>query len=319
MEKPRLIFIAGPTAVGKSGLAHRLAKELGGEIINADSLQVYRRMDIGTAKPSLREREEVPYHLIDILDPDQPYDAADFRVRAGAIIDQLRERRVPIFVVGGTGLYLRVLQRGLFDCPKPDPALRLALRQQAMARGPEWLWSRLARKDSRAASRIHPRDLFRIIRALEVLELTGQPISHWQQWDRGREVAFDLLWIGLNRERAVLYERINRRTEEMIQRGLLEEVRDLIEQGYHSGLKSMSSLGYRHMVQVLEGRWEREQAIEFMKRDTRRYAKRQLTWLAREPNIIWFSPEEFGKVRERVITFWGGSEAHVDSQSVDAG
>ena len=302
-HRPKVIIITGPTAVGKSGLAHRLAREGQGEIVNADSMQVYRFMDIGTAKPTLQERKEVPYHLIDIIDPDQPFDAAEFRTRAREIIADLHNRDIPIFVVGGTGLYLRVLQRGIFSCPKPREEARAAWKQKAGLNGPESLWDTLKSKDLKAAERIHPRDLFRIIRALEVLELTGRSISDWQQWDQAPENSYDLLWIGLQRNRTELYDRINRRSEDMMEKGFLEEVRGLLQKGYASELKAMKSLGYRHLTAVLEKGRDVNQALDELKRDTRHYAKRQITWLAKEPNLIWFSPEEFDKVRRTAMNF----------------
>jgi tRNA dimethylallyltransferase len=302
-DRPKVVIITGPTAVGKSGLAHRLAQALGGEIINADSMQVYRLMDIGTAKPSLRERQEVPYHLIDIIDPDQPFDASMFRSRASAVVRDLQERKKPTLVVGGTGLYLRVLQRGIFSCPTSNPEIRKRLKQKASEEGPESLWTRLKEEDPIAAERIHPRDTFRVIRALEVWEMTGQPISQWQLWDREGDSEFNLLWIGLTLDRKVLYQRINERVEAMLAQGFLEEVRTLLNSGYSSDLNSMKSLGYRHLAGVLQGLGTLEEAKEKIKRDTRHYAKRQLTWLSKESNLKWYSPEEFDKIHSTLLDF----------------
>jgi tRNA dimethylallyltransferase len=304
LNLPKIVIVTGPTAVGKSGLAHRLAQEWEGEIINADSMQVYRHMDIGTAKPTRAERKEVPYHLIDIVDPDQPFDASDFRTRAQSAIQVLHERRTPIFVVGGTGLYLRVLLRGLFDCPKPARGIREQWRQRAEGQEPDFLWQALKEKDPPAAGRIHPRDTYRLLRALEVWEMTGRPISEWQQWAAVSKSEFEALWIGLTMERSRLYERINARAEAMMAMGFMEEVEGLLAMGYSADLKPMKSLGYRHLVGVLQGQWGLEDALEGIKRDTRRYAKRQWTWLAKEENLNWFSPEEFDKVQFRVRTFF---------------
>lgn len=303
MDRPKLIIITGPTAVGKSSLGQRLALVLGGEIINADSLQVYRWMDIGTAKPSLREREEVPYHLIDIINPDQPYDASTFRGQASKIIQELHQRQVPGLVVGGTGLYLRVLQRGLFPCPKPDRERREQWKEMASRQGPEFLWTEIQKKDPAAAKRIHPRDTFRLIRALEVLELTGRPLSQWQQWDQEGEPEFDLLWIALHCDREILYQRIDDRAEEMMAQGFLGEVEGLLRQGYSPELKALQSLGYRHLAGVIQGKWDLPTAVEWLKRDTRHYAKRQLTWLRGERNLNWFSQKEFDKVVAKVFDF----------------
>ena len=303
MHRPKLIFITGPTAVGKSGLSHQMALEMGGEILNADSMQVYRHMDIGTAKPTLREREEIPYHLIDIIDPDQPFDVSKFKIRAQSVIKELHLRRVPILVTGGTGLYLRVLQRGIFACPTPNPEIRIRWKQATPDHDPEFLWKALREADPKAANRIHPRDTFRLIRALEVLESTGRPISDWQQWGQETDSEFDILWIGLSLERETLYRKINLRTEEMMTKGFLAEVQGLLEKGYSPELKPMRSLGYRHLTKVLKGEQDLKEAVELIKRDTRRYAKRQMTWLSREPNLNWFSPKEFATIHLKISKF----------------
>ena len=302
-DRPRLVIITGPTAVGKSGLGHGLAREMGGEIINADSMQIYRSMDIGTAKPAPAERREVPYHLIDIIHPDQPFDASEFRIRAQAVIQELHLRQVPIFVIGGTGLYLRVLQRGLFACPKPKAEIREKWKKNSLVYGPQFLWETLRAQDPLSAARIHHRDTYRLIRALEVLELTGCPISDWQQWGQEGEPDYEILWIGLTLDRQVLYQRINQRAEKMIAQGFLEEVRGLLHLGYSLELKSMKSLGYRHLARVLQGEGELPEALDLLKRDTRRYAKRQLTWLSGENNLNWFSPLEFDKIHSKVFEF----------------
>jgi tRNA dimethylallyltransferase len=305
--RPKLIFITGPTAVGKSGLGHQLARKLGGEIINADSMQVFRYLDIGTAKPSRSERKEVPYHLINIVDPDQPFNASEFRIRAQSVIEKLHLQGIPILVIGGTGLYLRVLQRGIFPCPKPQPEFRKRWQQAAFDQGPEFLWSAVKEADPKAADRIHPRDTFRLIRALEVLELTGHPISEWQQWRPEADSDYEILWIGLSLEREALYRKINNRTDEMMTKGFLAEVRGLLEKGYSPELKPMQSLGYRHLTRVIRGDLDLEEALGLIKRDTRRYAKRQLTWLSREAQVNWFSPKEFEKIQFTIHKFLGKS------------
>jgi tRNA dimethylallyltransferase len=302
----RVVIITGPTAVGKSSLGHRLAKSLGGEIINADSLQVYRYLDIGTAKPSLEERTEVPYHLIDIRDPDQSFQAADFRKLALEVLAGLTVRQKPIIVIGGTGLYLRVLQRGLFPCPEPKAEIRQKWADRAAGREETFLWECLKKRDPVAAGRIHFRDRVRLIRGLEVLELTGRPLSEWQQWDRRPEEPGSFLWIGLREDRARLYERINRRADEMIRQGFLEEVQGLLARGYGPELRPLNALGYRHLIKAVKGEWELDQALELLKRDTRRYAKRQITWLSGEPDLNWFLPEEFDTIRERIRKFLEG-------------
>jgi tRNA dimethylallyltransferase len=301
--RPKIVFITGPTAVGKSGLGHQLAREMGGEILNADSMQIYRHMDIGTAKPTLSEQKEVPYHLIDIINPDQPFDASEFRIRAQAVIEKLYLRRVPILVVGGTGLYLRVLERGIFSCPKPKAEIRLRWQQAASTHGPQFLWTTLKEADPKAADHIHARDSFRLIRALEVLELTGRPISEWQQWGSKADSDFEILWIGLSLEREALYRKINLRTDEMISKGFLAEVERLLAKGYSPELKPMQSLGYRHLTQVIQGSQGLEEAVNLLKRDTRRYAKRQMTWLVKEETLNWFSAKEFDTIYLKISKF----------------
>ncbi len=303
MPRPKLIFITGPTAAGKSGLGHRLARSMGGEILNADSMQVYRYLDIGTAKPTASEQKEVPYHLIDIVDPDQAFNASEFRVRAQSVIQKLHLCQVPILVIGGTGLYLRVLQRGIFPCPKPEAEIRLRWQQAARDQGPEFLWDAVRETDPKTANRIHPRDTFRLIRALEVLELTGSPISEWQQWGPENLSDFDILWIGLLLDREALYRRIDMRTEEMMTKGFLQEVQGLLEKGYSSELRSMLSLGYRHLTKVIKEDQDLGEAVGLLKRDTRRYAKRQMTWLKKEINLNWFSPDEFDTIKLKIDKF----------------
>jgi len=304
MRRPRIVIITGPTASGKSRLAHILARETGGEIINADSLQVFRGMDIGTAKPSQEERAEVPYHLLDIRNPDEPFDAFSFREEAMKVIGDLHRRGIPVLVVGGTGLYLRVLERGLFPAPRADGRLREVWKKEAESKGPHVLWERLKAVDPTAAVRIHPNDIFRIIRALEVWELTGRPMTAWQRWGQETTAELETLWIGLALERMDLYRRINRRTEEMMAQGFLEEVRGLLERGYGPDLKPMQSLGYRHLVEVIQKGRPLAEAVEEIKRDTRRYAKRQMTWLKKEEKIRWFSPEEFDRIRREMNKFY---------------
>lgn len=304
MDRPRIVILTGPTASGKTPLAHRLARMLGGEIINADSMQVFRGMDIGTAKPTPEERAEVPYHLLDICDPDEPFDAFSFRVMALSVIRDLHRRRIPTLVVGGTGLYLRVLERGLCPAPGADLALREQWKKEAEKRGPGYLWEELKKVDPLAAERIHPRDTFRLVRALEVWTLTGRPLSSFQRWKEEPLAELSTLWIGLAVEREALYRRINRRTEDMMAQGFLAEVKGLLERGYSPSLKPMQALGYRHLVEViLKGR-DLAEAVEAIKRDTRRYAKRQMTWLRKEEKIRWFSSEEFATLEQTIEAFY---------------
>lgn len=288
--KPRLICIVGPTGVGKTGMALELAGRWGGEIVSADSMQVYRHMDIGTAKPTREEQGQIPHHLLDVVDPDEPFDASRYIGLAHKVIEDLQRQQRPVFVVGGTGLYIRALLGGLIDGPGADDALRRELKQEMTDRGKAYLYGRLQTRDPRAAERIDPHDGVRIIRALEVMELTGRSIVEHQQEHRFADAPYKALRIGLRLDREFLNDRIDRRTERMIADGFPEEVRRLLDRGWGESLKSMQSLGYRHMIDFLTGRQGLDQAVALIKRDTRRYAKRQITWFAADREIGWLDP-----------------------------
>jgi len=304
--KPKLVAILGPTATGKSSLALHLAGKYGGEIISADSVQVYRGLDIGSAKPSAEDRRRIPHHLIDILDPDQDYSASAFRDQADEIIRRLCRGISPIFVAGGTGLYLKVLSRGLFRGPGGDPRLRQALRRKAETEGSASLHKELGQWDPEAASRIHPHDTFRLIRALEVYSLSHRPISEFQKEHGFRENPYRILKIGLQCEREELYRNIEARVDEMIKKGWVEEVRSLLEEGYSPSLKSMQSLGYKRLISHLLGEMELDRAIELIKQDTRRFAKRQITWFRADPGILWFPafPKTHASIEAAVSVFF---------------
>jgi len=301
--KPRLICIVGPTGVGKTGMALELAGRWGGEIVSADSMQVYRHMDIGTAKPTPEERGRIPHHLIDVVDPDEPFDASRYIGLAHGVIDSLQRQGKPVFVVGGTGLYIRVLLGGLIDGPGADEALRRELKQEMNTRGSAYLYGRLRTRDPRAADRIDPHDGVRIIRALEVLELTGRSIVEHQQEHGFRNAPYAVLRIGLRLDRERLNDRIDRRTERMIADGFPEEVRRLLGRGWGESLKSMQSLGYRHMMDCLAGRQGLERTMDLIKRDTRRYAKRQMTWFAADREVGWLDPGDVEAASERIGVF----------------
>jgi tRNA dimethylallyltransferase len=290
--KPKLVIILGPTAVGKSRSALDLATRIDGEIVNADSQQVYRFMDIGTGKPSADERQRVLHHLFDVVTPDEDFNAAQFRRVALEIIEQIYKRGKNAIVCGGTGLYLKALTQGLFAGPGQDATLRAALERRIEEDGLAALYKRLVEVDATVTSTIHPNDRQRIIRALEVFEHTGRPISAWQSEHGFHDRPFTLLKIGLLRERAELYDRINRRSERMIQDGLLQEAQTLIERGYSLDLRPLRSVGYRQMGEVLRGEKELPQALAEMQQETRRLAKRQLTWFRRDGEILWFHPEK---------------------------
>lgn len=291
-DSPKLIVILGPTAVGKSALALELAHACGGEIISADSMQVYRGMDIGTAKPGREDRARVPHHLIDVVDPDEPFNAALFVEQAGRVIDRLHRLGKPVFVVGGTGLYIRALLGGLLGGPGPDEALRAQWKAVRDEKGVHHLHDELRRLDPRAAARIHPHDAVRIVRALEVFALTGESIVGKQGGHRFAERRYRSLKIGLRLEREALFARIEARVDAMIVAGLADEVAGLAARGYDASLKPMQSLGYRHIGGYLRGEVDLPGAVRRLKRDTRHYAKRQQTWFAPDPEIRWFSPSD---------------------------
>jgi tRNA dimethylallyltransferase len=313
-NKPKILVITGPTASGKSSLAVELALRLEGEIINADSMQVYRGMDIGTAKTPVEERGGIPHHLLDIVNPDDPFNAALYRALARPVIEDVSVRgHVPI-VVGGTGLYIKTLLGGLFHCPASDPGLRERLNRESEEQGLEALYGRLKRLDPDAAQKIHPHDKVRIVRALEVMELAQTPFSVLTRNHRFRDSPFEALKICLQRNRQDLYDRINSRCELMIDKGLVPETEALLNKGYSPDLKPMKSLGYRHALKVLEGDWDLDKAVKELQTDTRRYAKRQLTWFRGDPQITWCQPQEKQRILERMRGFLN-TGAHRESDS----
>jgi len=282
----KVLALVGPTAVGKTELGIALAEALGGEVISADSRQVYRYMDIGTAKPTPEQRAKVPHHMIDVVLPDQYFSAGEYaRLAAEAIQDVARRGKVPI-VVGGSGLYLSALFDGLFEERARNPALRQALRERAQREGPEALHLELRKVDPEAAARIHPHDLQRIVRALEVYRTTGRPISAWQK-ERRPPLKAQVTWVGLDMERSELYRRIDLRVEEMVERGLVDEVRTLIGMGYGPELPALRTVGYKEVFPYLEGKRGLEETIAQIKRNTHSYARRQLIWFRRDPRIKW--------------------------------
>lgn len=298
-------IITGPTAVGKTSLTIRLAKELNGEIINADSVQIYRGLDIGSAKPSIEERAEAPHHLVDILDPDEPFSVADFLRHAGRIAKDIISRGKTVIVSGGTGLYIKAFLNGLSPCPGRDAAIRRQLEEHRKKTGTEDFFRILEKVDPAAARRIHPNDRYRVIRALEVYYTTGENISSW--WEKQPVDIFstgtlpdrEIIKIALMRPRQDLYRRIEARVEDMMQKGFKEEVKGLLKKGYHPGVKPLQSLGYSQMIRHLSGRISLDQAVMEIKKETRRYAKRQLTWFRAIPGIRWYHPEYFRAYSKR--------------------
>jgi tRNA dimethylallyltransferase len=284
--KPILI-IAGPTAVGKTDASLALALERDAEIVSADSLQIYRGMDIGTAKPSRQQRRLVYHHLIDIVEPNQPYSVGDYLRDARAAIDGiLSSGGVPI-VVGGTGLYIRALMRGLFHGPPADLELRERLLQREAEGEPGTLYADLVNVDPEAAVKIHPNDLRRTVRALEVFYLRDRKLSDFHREHAFQDRPYRFRLVFLVRNRLELYDRIEQRVDRMIEEGLEAEVRTLLDRGLSQDLASMQGLGYKHFIDHFLGRTSRDEATALLKRDTKRYAKRQFTWFRREPEALW--------------------------------
>jgi tRNA dimethylallyltransferase len=301
---PRLIIIQGPTATGKSELAVRLAEKFDGEIVGADSLQLYRGMSIGTAAPGPELTSRIPHHLISILDPDASFTAADYAREAGEVIAGILSRGRTPFVVGGTGLYIRALLGGLIQAPAGDDDLRRELAAWAERDGSAALLGELERIDPETAARLHPNDRGRIIRALEVCRITGMSFSEMTRRHGFSEIRYAALKIGLTRERTELYQRVNERVERMLAAGFVGEVRGLLAQGYSPETKSLRSIGYKEICRYLAGELALTEAAELIKRDTRHYLKRQLTWFFRDVATKWFEyPENFASIQRTVEEF----------------
>jgi len=285
-----VLALLGPTGVGKTRLAVAIAEHWPIEVVSVDSRQVYRRMDIGTAKPSLAERRAVGHHLVDVVEPDEAYDAGRFAREAASAIETIRGRgRWPV-LVGGTGLYYRALVRGLLPRPPADRALRASIQAEARTAGSETLHRRLQALDPAAATRLHPRDTLRVSRALEVALQTGGAVqrSGAGAWaEAAAESRYRVVAIGLTAPRPALYAALDARVDRMLAEGLLDEVRALLDAGFSPALSAMQGIGYRHLAPVVTGSAALAPAVLTMKRDTRRYAKRQWTWFAREPGVTW--------------------------------
>lgn len=286
-----VVILLGPTAVGKTAVSLILAERLGGEIIAADALQVYKHMDIGTGKPTLRERGEVPHHLLDLVEPNEPFNAGDFSRLARAKLEEIRERKGLPLIVGGCGLYIRALVDGLFLGSSGPPGVRQRYQQEAKELGGEVLHQRLASIDPFSACKIQPHDTFRIIRALEICEATGKRPSEVRgvQWARRYDPSF--LFVGLWRPKPSLYRLIEERIDFMIEAGFLAEVRSLLAR-FSAECKPFQGLGYKHMIDHLNRGCEFEKTVSLWKRDTRHYAKRQLTWFSKDDRIVWIPLED---------------------------
>jgi tRNA dimethylallyltransferase len=287
-----LVVLLGPTAVGKSRIAVRVAKRFDTEILTADSRQVYRGMDIGTDKPTVEERQDVLHRLIDMADPDEAFNTGWYRRVALGEIDRLYAAGKLPFVVGGTGLYIRTLVRGLCVAPAADPELRAELAKVSREQGRERLHAELAEVDPVTAARLHPNDEAKIIRALEVQRLSGQSLSALHHRHGFQEEQFSVCLIGLRRPTEELYRRIEERIDWQLAHGMVQETRSLLDGGYGRQLGSMKGLGYRHIAAHLAGEYDEQEMVRLFKRDTRRFAKRQMTWFRSEPGIRWVSIEK---------------------------
>lgn len=304
MNKRKLIILTGPTAVGKTSLSIGLAKSVGGEIISADSMQVYRHMDIGSAKIKKEEMQGIPHYLVDILSPKEEFNVYLFQKLAKDAMEQIYTNgHIPI-LVGGTGFYIQsVLYDIDFTQSDTDTAYREELERLGEEKGAEYLHERLREVDEESAKAIHANNMKRVIRALEYFHLTGAPISEHNRLEREKESPYDFRYFVLNDDREKLYKRIEQRVDRMIEDGLVDEVRKLKEMGCRKEDVSMQGLGYKEILGYLDGEFSLEQAVYLIKRDTRHFAKRQLTWFRRERDVIFVNKPDFGYDEERILAY----------------
>ena len=297
----KLLCLLGPTAVGKTEIAIQLAQRLNAEIISVDSRQIYRQMDIGTAKPTLEEQQAARHHLIDCADISQPFSVADYQSLADTAIADIQNRGKQVLLVGGAGLYFRAIVDGLFEGPGANPALRERLEQEARQLGVEALRERLRTCDPVSAKRIHPNNIVRVIRALEVYELTGTPMSeHQQQWHQGNQ-RYPFIAFCLTMPRALLYRRIEQRVDVMLADGLIAEVESLLAAGYARDTVALQSFGYKELITYLDGNWTYTEAVAQLKQNTRRFAKRQLTWFRKDTRIEWIDRNAIPDIVARLL------------------
>jgi tRNA dimethylallyltransferase len=303
---PRILAVVGPTASGKTALAIELAERFGTEIVSADSMQVYRGMAIGTAAPTAAEQARVRHHLTGFLDPREHYSAGVFMEAARAVVSKLHSRGKPAVVAGGSGLYVRALIDGLFEGPARDPALRARLEAEAGEKGVAALYVRLREVDPEYAAVILPGDLRRIVRALEVFEITGESLSAQHRRHREGLAPWSAVQVAIDLPRAELYARIDARAEAMITAGFADEVRQLIDAGYLDRLQSLRTLGYREFAEHLLGERTFESALEGMQRNTRRFARRQLSWFRADPRVHWLTPQDTTAMADRALALFAG-------------
>ena len=297
----RLICLLGPTAVGKTEIAIRLAQRLNAEIISVDSRQIYRQMDIGTAKPTPEEQQAARHHLIDCVDISQPFSVADYQFLADTAIADIQNRGNRVLLVGGAGLYFRVIVDGLFEGPGADPALRKRLEGEVAQFGVDALHDRLRVCDPESADRIHPNNIVRVIRALEVYELTGTPMSQLQQQWHPEKQRYPFIAFGLTMPRALLYRRIEQRVDVMLANGLIAEVESLLAAGYGRDTIALRSFGYKELIAYLDGDCTYLEAISQLQQNTRRFAKRQLTWFRKDTRIEWLDRESTPDIIENIL------------------
>jgi len=285
----RVIVIVGPTCAGKSNLSLKIAQLIPSEIISADSRQIYKLLDIGTAKPSKEQLQKVSHHLVDFLDPSENYDVSKFENDAENIIDQIHKKNKTPIVVGGSGLYIKALIDGIFDSADKNEEYRNELLKKRKEFGNEFLHEELKKVDPISAEKMLPQNWKRVMRALEVFHTTGEPIwQHYKKQSIQKEKKYIFLQFGLNWERKILYENIDKRVDRMIMQGFVEEVKNILNKGYDKNLNSLNTVGYKEIIQYLDGLISLERAIELIKRNTRHYAKRQMTWFRRDKRIQWF-------------------------------
>lgn len=304
MDKKPLIVLTGPTAVGKTKLSIALAKAVDGEIISADSMQVYRHMDIGSAKITPDQMQGIPHHLIDILEPREEFNVVVFKQRCEECLTGIYERNHIPILTGGTGFYIQAVLRDIdFTENKENTDTRQFLERLAAEKGAEYLHEMLRKADPVSADSIHANNIKRIIRALEYFELTGERISDHNEQEKQKASAYRSCYFVLNDDRSKLYRRIEERIDEMLDKGLVEEVRSLKDMGCHRGMVSMQGLGYKEILSYLEGEIPLEEAVRLLKRDTRHFAKRQITWFRREKDVIWVDKDRFGSDDKEILAF----------------
>lgn len=304
MEKRPLIIITGPTAVGKTDLSIRLAKAIGGEIISADSMQVYKHMDIGSAKVTKEEMDGVRHHLLDVLEPWEDFNVVVFQQMAKKALEEIYARGAVPVIAGGTGFYIQALLYDIDFKENPEGSeIRRELEVLAAEKGNAYLHQLLHKVDPESALAIHSNNVKRVIRALEYYQQTGQKISVHNREERQKESPFAFAYYVINTERSKLYARIDRRVDLMMEKGLVEEVKKLKEMGCHRGMVSMQGLGYKEILDYLNGECTLEEAVYILKRDTRHFAKRQLTWFKRERDVRWVNLEEFSEDKEKVLAY----------------